>query len=276
MSEGGYSLDQGIRQSKSTEISRFPAGLEVRYQSEKERIRELYRKVWAWHGTGRYEDNPPRDILSGIADSKEISLHQDVWDGTLKTTETISATKSRPYATLYSDMHIQQGMEADLLFKDHRKLYLGKQTARHILSFFRHAPYLWSQRIPSIEWMERKIGQKIEEKGLLNAFRFGSLRSGIVGDYPILIGLTHDAFEPIKTAGYIGATEVRTNKPISIDKITHVEVPLKYMEHASTLLEKYGISIPVLIRELGERYSAEFTDKELVTGKGFAEGKQWQ
>ena len=79
MSETGQ--DSAI--TKPTEISKLPPDLETRYQAEKERIRDIYRGVWVWHGTGRYEqtDNGVRDTLAGMLNVGELSPHHDVWNG---------------------------------------------------------------------------------------------------------------------------------------------------------------------------------------------------
>ncbi len=257
----------------------LPPALEIQYLEQRDRIKQIYREVELWHGTGRYADSGAVDVLVGIVDTQEIRPHQDIWDGTLKTTKTISATKIRPYAVTYADIHLQP-TEGELLFKDPRKWggLIKRLTAPHILSLIRDARYFLHQRQEAIKWMENKTGQQIITrngiKGKVDAWRqaanFGKLRSAIPGDYPILIGLLPNAFEPIKTAGYIGATERRTNQPIQITKINHLEVPLKYIEQTKVLLQDRGIFIPVLPREFGERYSTEFTQREIVTGEGFA------
>lgn len=103
----------------------------------------------------------------------------------------------------------------------------------------------------------------------MTQFFLGNLRSNIPGDYPILIGLEHNSFKPIKTARYLSTTEFRSDKPIIMDKITHIEVPLKYVEQTEGLLREKSVSILVLPREFGERYSSEFSIKELLTGSCF-------
>lgn len=261
------SQEQGI--VNPTEKPKLSADLEARYQTEKERIAALYRNVWVWHGTGRYDQakNGPVDLLQGVLSAGLIKPHLDVWDGSEKV-ETTSATVNRPYATTYSDIHLQED-RSDLLFKDKRKLHLLRQTLPHLPSLLWHSRRLLRQREEAKEWMERHTGQEIQGKVWKNATRFGKLRSKISGDYPILIGFKKDAFEPIKTAGYIQATEVRTDKPITLDKINHMEVPLKYVQETELLLQANGVSIEVLPREFGERYSTEFRTNDLISGKAF-------
>lgn len=223
-----------IKGTNNKEKPILPPDLEIQYLEQKDKIKQMYRGVGLWHGTGRYADSGAADVLAGIVDTQEIRPHQDIWDGTLRTTQTISATKIRPYAVTYADIHLQP-VEGELLFKDPRKWggLIKRLTAPHILSLIRDGRYLLGQRQEAIKWMENKTGQQIITrngiKGKVDAWRqaanFGKLRSAILGDYPILVGLVPNAFEPIKTAGYIAATEVRTDQPIPITKINHLEVP---------------------------------------------------
>lgn len=277
MSEVGSSR-QETQILKSPEKPKLPPDLETQYWHQREKIKALYRGVKLWHGTGRYEDNGDIDVLTGIINARAINPHEDFGDGTLRATDTTSTTSMRPYAIMYSDMHLKS--DSDLLYNDPRSghwgRYVQKLISRHLLSLGRDVPYLASiYRKKAPKWIERKTGSTVKEKGvalLWKGFNFGSSRSSIPGDYPILIGLVPNAFEPIKTAAHIAATtELRTDKPIPIEKINHVEVPIKDVKQTEVLLNEKGINIPVLARELGERYSTEFTDRELLTGEGFAE-----
>lgn len=263
--------------TNTPEAPRLPDNLEFKYWEMRPNIKTLYRKVGSWHGTGRLEDNGATDVLKGICDAREIIPHQDSWDPTLKTTKTISATKIRPYATHYSDMHLQQN-PGELLYKDPRKINLAtRRRLRTALGVIRHLLYIRRQILKAApEWIERKTGRPVGDKEtweLVKQFFLGNLRSNISGDYPILIGLQHNAFETIKTAGYLSTSEVRTDKPIPIEKASHIEVPLKYMEQTERLLHEGGVPILVLPREFGERYSSEFSTKELLTGRCFEEDK---
>lgn len=263
--------------ANTPEAPRLTDNLESKYWEMRPNIKRLYQKVGLWHGTGMFEDNGATDVLKGICDAREIRPHQDSWDPKMKTTKTISATKIRPYAVFYSDMHLQPNSD-ELLYKDPRKVNVATQISfRNALSVLRHALYI--RQLISKEgprWIERKTGRPVEDregKELMKQFFRGNLRSTTPGDYPILIGLERNAFEPIKIAGYLSVSEVRTDKPIPIDKITHIEVPLKYMEQTEGLLHERGVPIPVFPREFGERYGSEFSIKELLTGSCFQEDK---
>lgn len=148
---------------KSEDIPKLPTDLETRYWSEKQQIKDIYRRVGLWHGTGRFEDNGVTDVLRGICHAREISLHQDSWDPNLKTTKTVSATKIRPYAAHYSDIHLQPD-PGELFYKDSRKINLATQRRlRTLLGLLRHTLYLRRQ-IPKAapEWIERKTGRPME------------------------------------------------------------------------------------------------------------------
>jgi hypothetical protein len=252
----------------------LPRELEIEYRKQREQIKQLYRNVWVWHGTGRYDrrGDTTVDVLGEIVSPDEeghprgFLPHKDVWAGNEQ--ETISATVTRPYATLYSDMHFVQGAE-EMVFKDKRRLQLARRTAPHALSLIRRLPHILRQRQTAAKWMEEKTGEKVEGNIWKAAIKFGSRRSTLPGDYPILVGFKPGAFEPISVPGYIAATEVRTDKPISLDHVSHFEVPLRNVAETIAFFEEKGIAVPILPREFGERYSSEFTDEEIVTGKGF-------
>lgn len=276
MAEGESLPTNGNHNFESLELS---TDLESRYQSERDSIRDFYSKVWVWHGTGRFEQDKEgfTDILAGILEAGEIRPYQDIWDGTLRTTETISATWVRPYAAFYADMHLRP--DEKLQFKDPRKFNILKMSAPDIktilkkgsalASLLKNLSYIRKQKQAAKDWMERKTGQQVESNIWGQAARFGTLKSQTPGDYPILIGFTDKAFEPIITAQYIAATEVRAAVPIPLNNITHIEVPLDHLTETEELLKSKNITIPVIPREFGERYSTEFSDQELLTGKGF-------
>lgn len=256
--------------SSSVEGAKFPQELEQAYLGERSRIQNLYRKVWVWHGSGRLrqENGEVVDNLTAILDTGALNPYHDVWNGS-REVDSVSATVSRPYAVVYSDIHIREG-SSDLLYKDKRKLHLLRQTISHLPSLLRHSRRLLRQKSEAREWMGKHTGQEIDQNVWGTATKFGKLRSITPGDYPILFAIKHGAFEPMSTAGYIRATEVRTDKPIPLTQINHIEVPLKYVDETQELLHSRGVDIPVVVRELGEKYQSEFNDKDVVSGKGFA------
>ncbi|HVT01207.1 MAG TPA: hypothetical protein VHE53_03165 [Patescibacteria group bacterium] len=248
--------------------------LEARYLGERDRIKDLYGRVWMWHGAGRFdrpEGHDVVDVLAGIADAKELRPNRDVWNGS-EEVETISATKNRAYATYYSDMHIQEG--SDLEFKDKRATNIGR------LTLIMHASPLY---LPSLilnmrnvarqigeghKWIRRHTGRGAAEKdNHRDLTRFAGIRSEIPGDYPILLGLKYGTFEPMKTARYLKASEVRTDKPISVDNLTHMEVPLRNVSETKDLLRQKGVEIPIIPREFGERFSTEFSSWAVASNK---------
>lgn len=276
MPEIGFSPKQEAS-IRRVEKPTLPSNLEAEYRAQRRNIKDVYRGAWLWHGTGRYLQDGPQtiDVLSGIARSRQIEPHQDTWDATLKQSATVSATWMRPYAVYYSDMHLSKSGE-DLLFRDSRSGHWGKYvkqlTARFVPSLIRASSHLYKQKEHARRWMQQRVGQTLEgEKLWKQAWNFAHLRSTIPGDYPILVALKHDAFVPIKTADYIAATEKRTDLPIDVNNVNHIEVPLKNLAETEQALKGSGILIPVIAREFGERFSSEFTDRELLTGEGFAE-----
>jgi hypothetical protein len=165
-------------------------------------------------------------------------------------------------------MHFVKG-EEELVMKDTRDLRKVYRTIPQVLSLARNLPHILRQREIAAKWMEEKTGEKVDGNVWRAATKFSSRRSTIPGDYPILVGFKHAAFKPIPVPQYIAATEVRTDQPISLDKVNHFEVPMRNVETTTALLEANGITIPVLPREFGERYSSEFSDEEILSGQGF-------
>ena len=70
--------------------------LERLYQEQRSTIQKIYRGVDTWHGTGRYGNRGQIDILRGIASTRQLIPHRDVWDPSLGESETISTTWMRP------------------------------------------------------------------------------------------------------------------------------------------------------------------------------------
>ncbi len=228
--------------------------IESLYQNEKERIQGLYQNVWVWHGTKRYSpaNEGVIDVLESIADEGALIPNQDFWNGS-KAVETVSAAPSRPYAAWYSDLPFKRESNT-LLFEDDRPMF-RKTLRRHVHprywgSLIKNGPHLISTWGKGRRWMKDK-------------------KAPIPNNYPILIGLREGSFQPMKTEKFLEATELRTDKPISISGVNHIEVPLNRMAETVDILTTKGIDVPVIPRELGERFQTEFSKSDLVSGKAF-------
>lgn len=256
--------------------------IERLYQEQRMRIKGLYRQVDQWHGTGRFGRAGQADMLRGIAQARQLTPSDDSWDVTKGEQSTISLTHIRPYAGGYADMHSVKGEE--LQYKDPRSnpkwflLEIQKFTSlnpRASLSEVRHiTSLLLKASKEGHKWIANKTGDESSEGKSIKTFvDFMERRSSVPGNYPILIGVKHGAFEPIKVALYGAVSEERSDKPIHIENLTHMEVPLAHLQETRQILDEYGINLPVIPRELGERYSSEFSDREIMAGEGFNEAE---
>lgn len=249
----------------------LPVELEQKYLESRDQIKSIYQEVGLWHGMGRYRKKGDLDNLADIAEKGEIVPRLDHFDS--KPVQSISLTKLRPWASIYADMHEERGHN-DLVFKDDRKTYVGRLTLTQFPNLVRHARTLRRNgKTHARKWVESKIGEELSGPDARKRVRnFAHERTIVQGDYSILVGVKHDAFTPLQTAKYLQPTETRTDEPIKVDEITHIEVPLKFVEATKEILESHGLErLPVLPREFGERFQSEFTDEDLITGKGFAE-----
>ncbi|OGK25055.1 hypothetical protein A3A46_04145 [Candidatus Roizmanbacteria bacterium RIFCSPLOWO2_01_FULL_37_13] len=246
--------------------------LERLYQEQRSTIQKIYRGVDTWHGTGRYGNRGQIDILRGIASTRQLIPHRDVWDPSLGESETISTTWMRPYAAAYADMHLEKGKE--LSYSDFRSghywiKYIKRLTLPEIFNLLKYARALNRTRKDAIDWIEKKIGRQLSSERDIAGFT--RLRSSIPDNYPILIGIKPGAFQATQKAAFLSRTERRTDQQILIDMLTHLEVPLDRIAETQAILKENKVELPVLPRELCERYSAEFSDRELLTGEGFRE-----
>jgi hypothetical protein len=263
-----------------SESSKRSSLLEKRYAEQRQRITSLYEDVSVWHGSGRYELNETGeiiDILEGVAAANALNTHNDEWDTSLGEVASISTTNIRPYAAGYADMHQLVGEELEYrdsrsnptwIMRALRKIILQSPAAA--VSFIRNMRKL-NNKISAGDadaWIARKTGDS-QVSGDQKASEFLHRRSQISGNYSILWGVKSGSFEPVKTAKFVEKTEKRANTPIALDDVTHVEVPFAYISETQEVFDRHGITLPIIPRELGERYSSEFSDRQLITGSGF-------
>lgn len=281
MSEGAS--ERGITGPEAVvppEPSKDSAELEGRYTEQRQRIKSLYGDVDVWHGSGRYELNEAgeiADILEGVVAAGALNTHKDGWDTSLGETETISTTSMRPYAAGYADMHQQEGEQLEYQDSRSNPAWIMKAVRRRTLqspaaalSFVKNIGRLKSKISggDAHDWIARKTGDS-QAAGDQKASAFLHRRSSIPGNYPILWGIKPDAFDPVKTAKFVEKTEKRADTPIALNSVTHVEVPFAHIPETQEVFDRHGITVPIIPRELGERYSSEFSDRELITGSGF-------
>lgn len=264
--------------------NKIPQDLWDRYKQKRSDITQLYRNVFDWHGTGRFKiDTKTRevvDILEGIVKERGLKPQLDEWNYKAGSGHTVSTTQFRPYATFYSDMFMQK--HDPLVFSYGTAHDWGRYIGDKIIlgsgGTFVDLLRAGGFRKKFNEWTERRVGEetsffKLSYKLIRPG---GAITSKILGNYPILIGIKNlDHISSENLAPVYANSERRTGKLISLQDITHIEVPDKYVaktqQTLTKLWEKYALDrenmqMPkVISRELGEIYCSEFMPQNLMT-----------
>ncbi len=248
----------------------------VGYQQHLPQISRLYKRATHWHGTGRYHyqhqkdsryeevcEDKVIDILDAILESDGLKPHVDPWiDSGGKT---VSLATVRMHAKAFARIHTY---ERDILLyelgsiKYWLRLYFlllliwfGSNFRTHltlIRTLFRPSFF---QDIQSWSSAIRKPNKK-KVVSILNIFRGDVPVSDIAGNYPILIGIVIESENLIDTIPLTNKVEKRSLKLIKLSQFTHIEVPLQKIAETKKILEKRGISLPIVPLEFGDLYLA--------------------
>lgn len=281
---GLFGKTAGIIRDKILQKDRvkvLPSELQVAYEKYFPQVEDIYRnKTFYWHGTGRYQykDGKNVDVLEEIINNKELIPNRDPYNSLTGIANTISFALSRMYARIYSDMYLDESK---------------KPTYEYGSRFFWATKFIAETTLKGISEASKDIGLKNiakDPKGFMGRLKnnnrswigkfrsdaftnpkpinkiFTNLQTDISGDYPVLIGVAQDSFQPIPTSGYIGKYERRSRDPVPLNKFTHIEVPLKKVIEVQHFLKIKGIELPVIPIEVGERYCSQFNYQTLVNG----------
>lgn len=267
------------------------------YQAVLPLLQALHEQVWVWHGTGRYQYAPPnfdsqRDVLQGIRENGGLIPHFDPLDPVKGEMYSISTTPSPTYAVLYAERHFPKGKRL--------RNYAVQESERSITEIFaklndnRRSSFLWAYYLGAMvveagkQRSEAKMVRKFmqENKRQSNSSQYDyyhqkytkqrvsktdMIRGGgsdIEGNYPILIGIKHNSFEPTETTSLIQRHELRSRKPIYLDNFTHIEVPERYVNEVREALEGNEISDLVVIPlEWGEEYRKNLPISSILNGE---------
>lgn len=225
----------------------------------------IYSRVNLWHGTGRYQygDGGVVDVLGSIVEHDSIMPNRDLFDFN-GATNSISLAHSRMYARSYADMHGSGVMEPErygnsLLWACSFLGSVAVEASKHMgvwqpdgyQAMMKHL-----REANSMSWY-RKITRD-KRPGILKIFRDGS---DIPGNYPVLIGVR--SVEPIDTSSAVAVHEVRTDKMITWDDISHIEVPRDNIRDTWNVIGNRAL---VRAIEDGERFSANYTFSEHIKG----------
>lgn len=262
-------------------LKALPNELQVAYEKALPQIESLYAsKTFFWHGTGRYQyrDGKVIDVLEEIINNQGLIPNRDTYDSLTGVANTSSFALSRMYARIYSDMYLDENKKPVYEYGSRffwATKFIGETALKGIGEALKDIGFNNIAKNPR-GFMKRL---KNNNRSWVNKFRsdahtnpksirkiFTDLQADISGDYPILIGVEQNAFQPNTTAEYISKYERRTKDSVPQSKFTHIEVPLKKVSEVQQLLKARGVELPVIPIEVGERYCTQFNYQALVKG----------
>lgn len=257
--------------SKKETDEKFPA-----YTSLLPALQDCYGRATYWHGTGRFHYkndeqgrygtnnfNETTDILSSILDEGVIRPHHEPWLKKISKIDipTVSLTSYRMHARLYACLHLHEGKSLAYDFGTAKiwiSLFKFVQLCDVLFVAFIFKKVVTRLFVKSNYTDLKKFLYSIKKTVSLKSILFEPhlIQSDIAGNYPILIGVDEDISILDPTIG-VGKLETRADGSISLDHITHIEVPLTNLEETKRLLESKSISIKVIPLEFGEVYSSK-------------------
>lgn len=242
------------------------------YQAAIPELKRVHDQAWVWHGTGRYQYDPPsyeniRDVLQTIAVNGGLVPHRDPMDVVQGEMYSISTALSPSYAELYAELHFPKGKRLRNHAVDDNeggklKNFVGRlrgtQKSASLWSYyllgiaFQGVRNKEEARIFLRQYFEGKK-QKKKDPNHVSSYQYfhdkyskqpvsipDMVRGGnsdIEGNYPILIGIKKGAFEPRETTELIKRHELRSPTAILITDFTHLEVPQQQVPEVKKVLE---------------------------------------
>jgi hypothetical protein len=236
------------------------------------KIQQLYGKAAYWHGTGRYQHTPTgpdKDILDGIATKGALSPQLDTFDFVSGDAQSISLAPTRMYARDYARMFFPKGKDIPNLYGEgvwSRRMALaaGLALLTHpsiILKMGRDKKNITHN---ARNWVARITREHIPTKTILS--KSLSARTDIPNNYPLLFGIKDENLVFRKTDAKYLAYEKRVTQPITLQTMSHVEVPFEKVQETKQVLEEKGIILPVIPIEFGEQYCRNFSFTTLMRG----------
>lgn len=245
-------------------------------------IQSCYKSAGYWHGTGRYQYahgdsrytpidfEKHTDVFVGILQQRGLLPHHEPWLEKMQgiTIATISLAPLRIYGRLYAGLYLYEKDTLTYQFGTTKfwfRLLSKLQFLDKSFIWFLLTRGLFKLARPSTFRDIKKYVHSIRKDPGRNAslFRGHLLHTDIPGNYPILVGIRHN-IETINFNKGMQRFEARTDKPIQLQDITHIEVPLKNMQETENLLKEKGVSLTVIPMEFGEVYCSGLGVEELV------------
>lgn len=219
------------------------------------------KNVKYWHGTGKYKYNyagKVEDIFAGILKNGLIP-YKDSYLSILSDDlimESISVVKQREIARCYSDIHC---LPQNLSYRcGSTSFWLTQHYSRMYFTIYTKYFFLAATRL--LKWRKNvnlnknnSWSQKVNKKARNTWKSFDSL-SDIDGNFPIILGFS-DIKHQVKLPDLFTDVEVRTNKNIPLESISHIEAPKSQVPMIKSLLKRMKLDhIKVFSIELGEFY----------------------
>ncbi len=261
-------------------------GFREEYESFLPQIERSYREAGYWHGTGRYHywrrgdarykivgADSMADVVESILRNRAITSHQDLWTATKEQHgATVSVAPSRMHARLYAHAHLRDGVWLEYVFGGTR-FWMGYFLALMGQDLFFTQSRAERQLISRIVFNRSSLQhfrtwassiRNLDQYRILPLWRAYDLRSDIPGNYAVLFGIKRSAIHGDGVLPCLKKVEIRIDRPISLDDVTHVEVPFANVEETRALLATHAMSLPVIPLEFGELYCSQFPLSSLV------------
>jgi hypothetical protein len=250
-------------------------------------IEKYYAQDLYWHGTGRYHyqyDMNSReeeadhenifDVLESIIDQKAILAHQDLFlNFDNQGVKTISLTSCRMYARCYAEIH---QYELDSLRYEYGTIlfWISVIVPMQLVAVLRNSsirtytPHI-RKIIGNIKGFRKIRGwistlRKDSQGKKFSLFGIDKLRSDIIGNHGVLLAFKKKAVETVPFDKGMERFEARVQGDISIESLSHIEVPIANLGEVKEFLESKKVMIPVIPIEFGERYCNKFSLNDLV------------
>ena len=228
-------------------------------------IEQAYSMARYWHGTGRYhrrEDGSTEDLLRGILNNG-LKPALDKADMVQGPGESISVTNARMYARIYAQTHSSSGHQLDNYYGS-QSFWGGVFNGATLHDLVRGGEAWGLTKNVAQNNLNTHGQHRTKDRGVSRTNYV--LGSDIPSNYPILIGIKEDAFEPVEISKYLARYEERSKTNITTNHFTHIECPFENIEETQQLLRDINIDLPVLPLEATEEYVAQFAFTELASG----------
>ena len=223
-----------------------------------------------WHGTGRfaYVNGKIVDIFELIVEQGSLQPVSDHYATLLggKEMESISTTPLRIIARTYADTYGLGEREthrygSSMFWVSYYYGFFYAELFSKYMFLIAKNYHRWNRSTVTVTG-DRAWGKKVNKQAGHVWDVFGS-GSDIPGNYPILFGIVNHS-DAAKLPKIMAKVEVRLIVPVTIEDLSHIEVPASKVDEITELLRGYGYNTPVFPVELGEYESANYSVAELL------------